>query len=78
MSPNLFEPDENITDEDINTVEISVVVILPLTLRFEVIVREPVILELPLTDNPPLIDVGTFTTNPLFGDIFAVAEPDFN
>lgn len=33
--------------------------------------------EFPFTANPPLIAVGTFTTNPLFGEIFAIAEPDF-
>jgi len=32
--------------------------------------------EFPFTANPPLIEVGTLTTNPLFGEIFAVAEPD--
>ena len=59
-----MEPDENITEEDIKVVEISTVVILPATLRFCVIVNEPVTFELPLTANPPLIDVGTFTTKP--------------
>jgi hypothetical protein len=69
LSPNLFEPDENITDDDIKVVCNSVVVIFPLTFKFCVIVTEPVIFELPLTAKPPLIEVGTFTTNPLFGDI---------
>jgi hypothetical protein len=32
--------------------------------------------EFPFTASPPLIEVGTFTTNPLFGEICAVAEPD--
>ena len=50
---------------------------MPPTFKFCVITTEPVIFELPFTANPPLIDVGTFTTNPLFGEIVAVAEPDF-
>jgi hypothetical protein len=32
--------------------------------------------EFPFTAKPPLIEVGTFTTNPVFGEIIAVAEPD--
>ena len=30
----------------------------------------------PFTAKPPLIEVGTLTTNPLFGEILAIAEPD--
>ena len=33
-------------------------------------------ISLPLTNNPPVIDVFTFTCNPLLGDISAVAEPE--
>jgi len=47
-----------------SVVDISTVVILPATFKFCVIVNEPVTFELPLTAKPPLIDVGTFTTNP--------------
>jgi hypothetical protein len=54
----------------------SVDCILPTTVKFCEICTEPVILEFPLTASPPLIEVGTFISNPLFGDIVAVAEPD--
>jgi len=54
----------------------SVVCILPFTVKFCVITAEPVIFTFPFTANPPLMEVGTFTTNPLFGEMFATAEPD--
>ena len=60
-----------------NVVCNSVVVIFPATFKFWLITTEPVMFEFPFTVNPPLIEVGTFTTNPLFGEIVAVAEPDF-
>ena len=77
-SPNLFEPDEYITDEEIYVVCTSSACKIPPIKRLFVIVTEPVILLLPFTDNPPLIEVGTFITNPLLGEICAIAEPDFN
>ena len=60
-----------------NVVCNSVAVIFPATFKFCVITTEPVIFEFPFTANTPSIEVGTFTTNPLFGEIVAVAEPDF-
>jgi hypothetical protein len=72
----LFEPDEYITDDEIYVVNNSVVIILPATFKFWLITTEPVIFELPFTANPPLIEVGAPTTNPLFGEICAIAEPD--
>ena len=42
----------------------------------EKFIGDTVMFEFPFTANPPLIEVGTFTTNPLFGEIVAVAEPD--
>ena len=38
----------------------------------------PTTFALPVKVNPPLIFVGTFITNPLLGEICAIAEPDFN
>jgi len=56
---------------------ISVDVILPLTLILPIILAFPVTFAFPVKVNPPLIFVGTFTTNPLLGEICAIAEPDF-
>ena len=63
LSPNLFEPEENITDDEINVVCNSVDVIRPPTFRFCVITTEPVIFELPFTAKPPPILPEPVTTN---------------
>ena len=60
-----------------NVVCNSVVVIFPATFKFWLITTEPVMFEFPFTANTPPIEVGTFITNPLFGEMVAVAEPDF-
>ena len=67
----MFEPDENITEDDMNVVCNSVVVIFPATLIF------PLKIPLPLTIKKLSTVTPVFTTNPLFGEIVAVAEPDF-
>ena len=56
---------------------ISVDVILPLTLILPIIFALPVTFAFPVRVNPPLMFVGTFTTNPLLGEISAIADPDF-
>ena len=56
----MFEPDENVMDDD--TIE---TIICSATIDWE-------------TYKFPKIVVSVFTTNPLFGDIMASAEPDFN
>ena len=75
-SPNLVEPDANITDEVINVVYNSVDVILPPTAKLPIIVSFPPTLKSPpttkfceihsepVTPNPPLICVFTFICKP--------------
>ena len=69
-SPNLLEPDENITEDDMNVVCNSVVVIFPATLI------SPLKIPLPVTIKNLSILTPVFISNPLFGDIAALAEPD--
>ena len=78
-----MEPDENITDEEIYVVFNSVVVIVPATFKVcRVVVpstfKLPAICAEPLTPKYFSVTIPSFTSNPLFGEIVASAEPDFN
>ena len=70
--PNLFEPDENITEDDIISTKISLATILLSTKR------SPVTLTSPFTSTSPSNDDDTLTKNPVCGEIDADAEPDIN
>ena len=70
--PNLFEPDENIIEDEIISTNISLATILLSTNK------SPVILTSPLTSISPSNDDDTFTKNPVKGEIDADAEPEIN
>jgi hypothetical protein len=67
----LFEPDENITEDEINVVCNSVAVILPATFKLLLMVALPVTIKNSFIVTPLLI------SKPLFGESMACAEPDF-
>ena len=71
-SPNLFEPDENIIEDEIISTISSLATILLST------IKSPVTLTSPVTSISPLNDEDTFTKNPVLGEIDADAEPDNN
>ena len=71
-SPNLFEPEENIIEDEIISTINSLATILLST------IKSPVTLTSPVTSTSPLNDDDTFTKNPVFGEIDADAEPDNN
>ena len=70
--PNLFEPDENIIEEEIISTIISLATILLSTYK------SPVTLTSPSISISPSNDEDTFTKNPVFGEIDADAEPLIN
>ena len=70
--PNLFEPDENIIDDDTISTKISLATILSSTYK------SPVTLTSPFTSTSPSNDEDTFTKNPVFGAIDADADPLIN
>ena len=82
-SPNLFEPDENITDDEIKVVFSSYVEILPPTLKSPIMLPSPPIVILlritaePVTPKFFVVVKSVETIKPLFGEITASAEPDF-
>lgn len=61
-----------------NVVCNSVVVIFPPTTKLFAIVALLPIVALPLTIKKLSIETPVFTIKPLFGEIFAIAEPDFS
>ena len=71
-SPKVFEPDENITDDEIISTISSLATILLST------IKSPVTLTSPFTSTSPSNDEDTFTKNPVFGAIDADAEPLLN
>ena len=71
-SPNRFEPEENMIEEEIISTISSLATILLLT------IKSPVTLTSPVTSISPSNDEDTFTKNPVFGEIDADAEPDNN
>ena len=79
----MFEPDENITDEEIYVVFSSYAEMVPATFKFSNVVKPstfkfPAISVEPLTPKYESITTPVLTSNPLFGESIACAEPDFN
>ena len=70
--PNLFEPDENIIEDEIISTIISLATILLSTYK------SPVTLTSPSISISPSNDEDTLTKNPVFGAIDADAEPLIN
>jgi hypothetical protein len=83
-SPNLFEPDEKITEDEINVVFNSYVEILPPTFKLPSMFPSlPIVMLFRITAEPVtpkffVVVKSVCTTKPLFGEITASAEPDFN
>ena len=70
--PNLFEPEENMIEDEIISTIISLATILLSTYK------SPVTLTSPSISISPSNDEDTFTKNPVFGAIDADAEPLIN